>query len=156
LEDKNMHVAWTFLDKRSAAVNAIRAFKDMELIIEETPENLCEQQRLMVSPKSVKFSEMPGSPNPKGGEQRIAAMIDGIDVMKERYRQALEFMEWYKPAFDALTDTERTILTEMYQSATLRSGAISRLEKQLGYGHSQIDRLRSKALMRLAQLLYGV
>jgi len=151
-----MHVSWTFLDKRAAAVNAIRAYKDMEFIIETTPENIKEQKILMVSPKSAQLTGTPGMNDPRRGEQRIAAIIDEIDISRERYRQALEYVEWFEPAWKELTDTERLILTEFYMSATLRSGATKKLEQVLNYGHSQVDRLRSKALARFSQLLYGL
>jgi hypothetical protein len=152
-----MHVAWKFLDKRSAAVEAIRAYKDMAFIIENTAENIREQAVLMLSLPATRLTGLPPSPpDPTRGEQRLAVRIDEIDVSLERYRQALEYTEWFAPAWNALADTERTILAEFYMSETLRSGAAKKLEGLLNFSHSHIDRLRSKALSRFAQLLYGV
>jgi DNA-directed RNA polymerase specialized sigma subunit len=152
-----MHVSWTFLDKRSATINAIRAYNDMEVIIENTPDKIREKETLKLSPTTAQLSNMPPLlPDPKRGEARLVAIIDGISNMYERYRQAKEYMAWFNPAWNALEDIERTILTEIYQSSSMRSGASVRLEAKLNYSRSQVDRMRSKAVMRLSRLLFGV
>lgn len=44
----------------------------------------------------------------------LIACINEIDVLKERYRQALEYMDWFQPAWDALTEDEQYVLKEFY------------------------------------------
>ena len=151
-----MHVLWSFINKRDAVVSAVKAYRNMEAIIENTPDEVREQELSMVSPRASRLSGMPSSPNPKGGEQRIVSLINNIDTSRERYRQALEYMEWFVPAWNTLTDKESTILSEFYMSENLRSGATKRLSELLSYSHSHIERLKNKAITQLAHLLFGL
>jgi hypothetical protein len=149
-------IAWTYLDKKSASAEALKDYHAMDYIIQNHKNAVSEVRAGMTTIRSSVPDGMPHTPRPRAGEERLAAAIDTIDILKERYRQALEYMDWFTPAWEKLTDTEQTILTELYQSSSMRSGAIARLERILGYGHSQIDRLRSKALARFSHLLFGV
>ena len=40
--------------------------------------------------------------------------IEEIDILKERYRQAVEYMEWFQPAWDQLSEDERYVLDAIY------------------------------------------
>jgi hypothetical protein len=64
-------------------------------------------------------------------------------------------MRWFEPAWRALTDDERLILSEFYMSGNQRSGATYRLMGLLNYSESHIERMRAKALSGLRQMLYG-
>ena len=152
-----MTIAWIYLDKKSATVNVLKDYSDMEFIINSTPDDVADVRAKMTAVKAVAPTGAPptSSPNPHAGETRLAAQLDEIDVLKERYRQALEYMEWFQPAWDTLTETEQIILKEFYMGGNQRSGAGPRLETRLNYGHSQIERLRSKGLSRLSTLLFG-
>ncbi len=68
---------------------------------------------------------------------------------------AVEYMGWFEPAWKSLSDTDRLVLREYYMTDNRKSGATARLEARLNYGHSQIDRLRCKALSRLSFMLFG-
>ena len=92
---------------------------------------------------------------PAGRGRAAGEVADTLDVIQERYRQAVEYMGWFEPAWATLTDTEQMVLREFYMNGSLRSGAAARLQERLSYGHSQIDRIRSKALARLSHLLFG-
>jgi hypothetical protein len=85
----------------------------------------------------------------------LADSMDKLDVKQERYRQAIEFMGWFEPAWGSLTDDEQLVLREFYMGASLHSGANARLEVKLNYSHAQVDRYRKKALTRLSLLLFG-
>ena len=151
-----MSIAWIYLDKKSAAVSAIKDYNDMEFIINNTPDDIADVRSKMTTAKTPTVSDMPkGTPDPHAGEARLAAQLDELDIIKERYRRALEYMEWFRPAWEELAETERIILTEYYMAGNQKSGATKRLELRLNYGHSQIDNLRSKALSRLTVLLFG-
>ena len=151
-----MPIAWIYLDKKSATVDAMRDFNDMQFIIDDTPVDISDVRSQMITAKLPAPLDIPkGTPDPHAGEARLAASLDEIDILKERYRRALEYMEWFRPAWEVLTDDERMILKEFYMCSSMRSGASGRLEARLGYGRAQIDRYRSKALSRLAVLLFG-
>lgn len=96
-----------------------------------------------------------GTPDPHTGEARLAAQLDEIDVLVERYRHAMEYRAWFQPAWDALSDNDRLILSEFYMSGNVKSGACARLEQRLHCSAATVDRNRSKALSRLTLLLFG-
>ena len=47
---------------------------------------------------------MPKSRNPAAAENRIVDAIEEIDVLKERYRRAVEYMDWFRPAWEELSE----------------------------------------------------
>lgn len=85
----------------------------------------------------------------------MATQLDKIDILRDRYSQALEYMSWFEPAWSSLTDTEQYILSEFYPGDNQNSGATYRLMDELSYSESHAERLRSWALSHLRCLLYG-
>ena len=66
----------------------------------------------MVRIGGMRFEESAhGARNPQAGETQILHGIAEIDVLEERKRQAEEFMAWFQPAWDALGEDEKTVLT---------------------------------------------
>ena len=89
-----MNIIWQYLDKRSAAVNALKDYSSMAYILANTDEEIAQVHEDTTTLGSPAFTDMPGgSPNPQSGEMRIITAIDEIDVLRERYRQAKEYME---------------------------------------------------------------
>ena len=148
-------IAWKYIDKPSAAIAAIRDYSNMRNVINITPEDIKELYSRMISPRGSKVTGLPKAKNPHGHDDMLATSLDKLDVMQERYRQAIEFMTWFEPAWGTLADDEQLILREFYMGDSLRSGAGARLQAKLSYGHAQIERLRKKALSRLTMLLFG-
>jgi len=83
----------------------------------------------------------------RAGEEKTA--------MQQRYQQARKFMDWFEPAWGYLSATEQLVLREFYMRDSLRSGATARLQVKLGYSERNVDRIRGRALGKLAKLLYG-
>lgn len=148
-------IAWKYLNKPSATVSALQDYSTMREIINITPQETKELYDRMISPRAARITGLPSARNPQAGEEKLAKSLDELDILQERYRQAIEYMGWFEPAWAALTDEEQIVLREFYMSGSLRSGATARLQQQLNYGHSQVDRIRSKALSRLSHLLFG-
>ena len=110
-----MNIIWQYLDKRSAAVNALKDYSSMAYILAHTDEEITQVHEDTTTRGSPAFTDMPGgSPNPQSGEMRIITAIDEIDVLRERYRQAKEYMEWFQPAWDSLSEDERYVLEQFY------------------------------------------
>ena len=106
-----MNIIWHYLDKRGAAINALKDYGSMQYIIDHTDEEIDTVHDRMSSVGSPVLSDMPkGLHNPQANENRIIAAIDEIDVLKERYRQAVEYMDWFKPAWMALSEDEDLLL----------------------------------------------
>ena len=151
-----MTIAWIYLDKKLAAVDALKDYASMEYIINHHSGRLAEVKENMIALPSAVITGLPKQPNPHSGEDRLASSLDEIDVLKERYRRALQFMEWFAPAWNTLSEEEQLILTEFF----LREG-ISKAEALLNLGdilnieRAQVYRRKDKAVDHLALLLYG-
>lgn len=148
-------IAWKYLNKPSATVAAMQDYGTMREIINITPQETKELYDRMISVGGRQLTGLPTSWNPQAGEDRLVKSLDTLDVIQERYRQAVEYMSWFEPAWATLSDTEQMVLREFYMNGSLRSGANVRLQQSLNYSHAQVDRVRSKALARLSHLLFG-
>lgn len=125
-----MSIGWSYLDKRTAAIAALRDYPAMQNILAATPPAV----------KAVAEGDR------AGGEP---------SVLEQRYQQALSFMDWFGPAWEYLSPTEQLVLKEFYLRDSLRSGATARLQVKLGYSERTVERIRSRSLSKLAKLLYG-
>jgi hypothetical protein len=150
-----MMIALKYINKNAAAVAAIRDYNNMRFIINNTPQEIKEIYEKMTSPRSPKFSGIPTAHNPQAGTDKLAAQIDKLDILRERYSQAIEYMAWFEPAWASLTDTEQYILTEFYMNGNQKSGATYRLMEELNCSERTVERLRSSSLNHLRSLLFG-
>ncbi|GAB6174484.1 hypothetical protein JCM15765_39620 [Paradesulfitobacterium aromaticivorans] len=147
-------IALKYINKNAATVAAIRDYENMRFIINNTPQEIKDVYEQMISPRSPKLSGMPSIRNPQAGTDKLAAQIDKLDILRERYSLAIEYMAWFEPAWANLTDAEQHVLSEFYMTDNRKSGATYRLMNELNYSESHIERLRSNALNHLRSLLY--
>ena len=153
-----MRVGWVYLDKKAAVIRAVNDYTVMNQIILNYNTAIEEARTRMTAAHSPVLSLAPGSSNVlAAGEERIAETIDAISVIEERHNCAVEYMQWFLPAWHALSDVERVILSEFYHSENIsRNVLISNLSCELFIERAQIYRYKDKALERLAVLLYGL
>ncbi len=151
-----MNIVWQYLDKRAAAINALKDYSSMKYIIEHTDEDIATLNEEMSSPASPVLNGMPSTHDPKAGEKRLIACINEIDVLKERYRQALEYMDWFQPAWDALTEDEQYVLKEFYLDDEQKQiDAVYNICDRFNIERSSAYNKKNRALQHLALLLYG-
>jgi hypothetical protein len=152
-----MNIIWQYLDKRGAAINALKDYKSMEYIIKHTDEEIANIHDDLTTIGSPAFSDMPsGTHNPQSGEIRMAVAIDEIDVLRERYRQAKEYMEWFQPAWKTLNSEERFVLEQFYwEEETKQIDAVYNICDQLHVERSTAYNKKNRAVQHLALLLYG-
>ena len=151
-----MNIVWQYLDKRAAAINALKDYSSMKYIIEHTDEDIATLNEEMSSPASPVINGMPSTHDPKAGEKRFIACINEIDVLKERYRQALEYMDWFQPAWDALTEDEQYVLKEFYLDDEQKQiDAVYNICDHFNIERSSAYNKKNRALQHLALLLYG-
>ena len=91
-EVPGMSIIWKYLDKRSAAVDALKDYGSMKFIIGHTDDEIKSAYEKMEGISSPQLDGMPRSHNPQASEERIVKGIEEIDVLKERYRQAVEYI----------------------------------------------------------------
>lgn len=151
-----MTIAWIYLDKRTAAIDALKDYSSMEFIIQNHREDVEEIRERMMSLPSSMPTGLPRNKNPHAGEVRLAASLDEIDVLKERYRRALEYMEWFQPAWDTLSEDERFVLSEFYVNDDGKQiDAVGNICDRFHIERSSAYNKKNRALARLALLLYG-
>ena len=151
-----MSIMWKYLDKRSATIAAIKDYDAMQFIIGHTDEEVKAEREKMSSVRSPGGDGMPHAYNPSAAEDRIINGIEEIDILKERYRQAMEYMEWFQPAWDQLTEEERYVLETFYGDGnTYGSSAASYIAEYLHIEQPTDYKRKNRALDRLTVLLFG-
>jgi hypothetical protein len=151
-----MTIAWTYLDKRGAAVDALKDFASMEYIIANHADDEEAIREDMTAVSAPALGGQPSGHNPHAGEARLAAQLDEIDVLKERYRQALEYMTWFRPAWEQLSEDEQFILREFFLLEDItKTKAFINIRERLHIERTHVYRRKDKALEHLALLLYG-
>ena len=152
-----MNIIWHYLDKRTAAVNALKDYGSMQYIIEHTDEEINTVHDKISAVGSPVLSHMPtGCRNPQANEDRIIAGIDEVDVLKERYRQPVEYMDWFQPAWMALSEDERYVLQTFYWNEDERqTDAVYAVCDHFNIERSSAYNKKNRAIQHLALLLYG-
>ena len=85
-------IAWKYLNKPSATVAALQDYATMRDIINITPQETKELYDRMISTGGRQLTGLPTSWNPQANENRLVKCLDTLDVIQERYRQAVEYM----------------------------------------------------------------
>lgn len=150
-----MSIVWKYLDKRSAAVDALKDYGSMKFIIDHTDDEIKAAYQKMGGVSSPQYDGMPHSHNPQAGEDRIMKGIEEIDVLRERYRQAAEYMEWFVPAWNELTEDERYVLETFYSEDERQTDSIYDICDHFGIERSSAYNRKNRALGKLVTLLYG-
>jgi len=151
-----MTIAWTYLDKRRAAEDAIKDRGSMEYIIATHREDEAALREDLADPASSALSGLPGAHDPHAGEARLAGGIDEINVLQERYRRALEYMAWFKPAWDTLSEDDRFMLIAFYGNDEVnQTDAIGSICDRFHIERTSAYNKKNRALARLTLLLYG-
>ncbi len=82
---------------KSATVAALQDYATMRDIINITPQETKELYDRMISTGGRQLTGLPTSWNPQANENRLVKCLDTLDVIQERYRQAVEYMS-FEPA----------------------------------------------------------
>lgn len=151
-----MSIIWKYLDKRSAAVDALKDYRNMKFIIEHTDDEIKAAYEKMGGVGSPQPDGMPHAHNPHAVEDRMVKGIEEIDVLRERYRQAVEYMEWFLPAWEELSEDDRYVLDAFYsEDNEYGSSAADDIADYFGIERASAYRRKNRALAKLATLLFG-
>ena len=151
-----MSIMWKYLDKRQAAIAAIKDYESMQFIINTTDDEVKNTYDKMGSVASPRWDGMPRVHNPQAGEDRMLNLIEEIDVLKERYRQAVEYMNWFEPAWNQLSDEDRYVLETFYGDGdSYGSSAAYYIAEYLHVEQPTAYKRKNRALDRLTVLLFG-
>lgn len=150
-----MSIMWKYLDKKGAVIRALKDYNSMKFIIDNTDDEIKGLQDGMCTVAGPSLSGMPKVHNPQAGEDRIIRVLDEIDVLKERYRQAMEYMDWFQPAWDSLSEDERYVLETFYTDEDAGTGAVYVICDQYHIERSSAYNKKNRALDKLVVQLYG-
>ena len=151
-----MSIIWKYLDKRSAAVDALKDYSSMKFIIEHTDDEIKAAYEKMGGVSSPQSDGMPRMHNPHAVEDRMIKGIEEIDVLKERYRQAVEYMAWFLPAWEELSGDERYVLEAFYGDGNeYGSSVIYKIADHFHIEQSSAYNKKNRALHHLTILLFG-
>ena len=151
-----MSIIWKYLDKRSAAVDALKDYSNMKFIIEHTDDEIKAAYEKMGGVSSPQSDGMPHAHNPHAVEDRMIKGIEEIDILRERYRQAVEYMEWFLPAWEELSEDDRYVLDAFYnEDNEYGSGMADDVADYFGIERASAYRRKNRALPKLTTLLFG-
>lgn len=151
-----MSIIWKYLDKRTGAIEAIKDYGSMRFIINHTDKEIRTAYDKMGGVSSSRLDGMPHTCSPKAVEDRIIKGIEEIDVLKERYRQAIEYMKWFKPAWEQLSEDERYVLNTFYGvDNEYGRNIIYRITEHFHIEQSSAYNKKNRALNHLTVLLFG-
>ena len=148
-----MGIVWQYLDKRGATANALRDYGRMEFIISHTDDEIKAAYQKMGGISSPQPDGMPHTHNPHAAEDRMVKGIEEIDVLKERYREAVEFMAWFGPAWEQLTEDDRYVLECFYMGGN--GPAVNAVCERFQIERNSAYRRKNRALSKLTVMLYG-
>lgn len=150
-----MSVMWKYLDKRAAAIRALEDYENMQFIIDNTDDDIKTVREEMTGIGSPNMDGMPKSHNPQACEDKLIEEIEKIDILKERYRQAMEYMAWFKPAWEKLSEDERYVLNMFFQDNEYGTEAVKYVCDYFGIERNSAYKKKNRAMDHLELLLYG-
>jgi len=153
-----MSIAWRYLDKRSATIKALYDYSAMKHIVDTSQEDLSmeaeEIKSSLTNPSSSYSDGTPRANNPRAGESRIIHLINKLNADAERYQLAREYMNWFVPAWDHLSQEEQLILSLCYMTSDSKN-AMDTICTKLNVERANAYKKRGRALERLQMLLFG-
>lgn len=145
-----------YFDKRNGTIEAIKDYDNMQFIIDSTENEIRDAYEDMTSLKAVNLNGLPKAHNPKAGEDSIINSIEKISVLETRYNTAMEYMRWFGPAWQQLSEDERYILKTFYSSKYGdRLEAIYNICEKLNIERTTAYKRKNKALTKLEKMLFG-
>lgn len=152
-----MTVPLIYINKKSATIEALRDYGSMKHILQSYVDDAAEARDYLTAIHSPAITRIaPGAINAHGEDGRICRSLDLIDIVNDRYQQALEYIAWFQPAWEALSDEECFILSEFFiRNDGNKTDLVTSLCERLCLERTQVYRRREKALTHLSRLLYG-
>lgn len=147
-------IAYKYIDTKGATIAALRDYKNMRAIIDNTPEKVKETYTNMININAIQMNDVPQQSYVHYQEDKIIKSLDKINLLEERYKIALEYMKWFTPAWNSLNETEKMLLQAFYINK--KGNTYSYLQKELHYSERHIRRIKNNALQKLDSILYGI
>lgn len=150
-----MNVIVKYFNKRQGTIEALEDYSAMQAILDNTDQHIRESYEKLENISSPQLTGLPGAHNPKSGEERLVTGLDDITLLRERYADAKNYMEWFKPAWEALEEDAKFILKVCYLGGAPKGDAIEEICDRFHVERTTAYNKKNKALRQLAVLLFG-
>jgi len=151
-----MTIAWAYLNKTEAVDNVLKDYPIMQHIIAYHEEQVQAAREDMTAAPSSSLSGVPGAHDPHAGEKRVTAIIAEIDILQERYRRAREYMDWFLPAWNELSEDEQFVLSAFYHRKDgKQEEGVGDVCERFYIERASAHRKKCRAREKLTTLLYG-
>lgn len=153
-----MNIAWQYLDKKAATISALKDFDSMRRLMAQAREQMGEANARMTAVGQAVPRDMPRTGfQPHAGEDRVAGAIDEMDMLREKYRRARDYMVWFRTGWTALSEEERYVLKQFYMSdETRQTDKILDICEALSIERTTAYKKKDRALAHLSLMLYGI
>lgn len=102
------------------------------------------------------MDRIPHAHNPKAVGERVIQEIDEIDILRERYRQAVEFMNWFQPAWNEPSEDEQYVLDTFYRGGSAYGNNVTEMVAcTYEIENTTTHKRKNRALDYLQTLLFG-
>lgn len=95
-------------------MDALKNYGSMKFIIERTDDEIEAAYEKMGGIGSPQSDGMPRTHNTHAAEDRMIKGIEEINMLKEHYQQAMEYMVWPLPAWEKLSEDECYVMDAFY------------------------------------------
>jgi hypothetical protein len=150
-----------YFDKRQATVQAIQDYDSMKFIVDNKKTELDlkieEIDHNMGGVHSPTINDMPKIHNNNATEDRYIKGITDKDILTQRYNEAVEFLSWFEPAWNHLSEEDRYVLRTYYIDAAIigQGEAIYDISDHFKVERSSAYNKKNRAIEKLQVLLFG-
>lgn len=152
-----MSVIQKYIDWISSTKKVLENYNCMQAIIDHTNKQIKNAYENMENYSTTTVDDAFGLQSKQVGEDHIIRMMDKVDFIKKRYADACEFMAWFRPAWEALSDSERFILETFYMGdhQDAITAAVDIVAEKYSIARTAAYKRKERAVERLSVLLFG-
>ena len=140
-----------YFDIANTAEHLLKDYRDQEWSL-----TYCKQQikRLEAKAKRITSDLSKGHSKVYGNEAHFTDTVAEIDVYKQKYADAVDYFNGFNPAWERMTEDERSLLTARYIDKYMDSGSMKRIMQEMHLSKTQAYKLADDALNKFARYLF--
>lgn len=151
-----MGVRWNYLDKRDGTENVLRDFKDQDFILKTFDQNIKSLEVEMENLRMIVYDDPTGLHSKQTSESQLIQVMEEIEVVKRQRNEVEEYMAWFIPAWEQLSEDDQFVLLTFYiDGQAYGSNAAQIVMEHFHIEQSSAYNKKNRALTRLTKLLYG-
>lgn len=150
-----MNVIVKYFNKKQGTIEVLRDFDTMKSILATTKREVKESYDQLVGVGSPKVTGLPSAHNPKAGEERLVKGLDDIAILRDRYADAREYMDWFMDAWNQLDEDEQFVLRTCFDGYSTAEESIEAVCEHFNIERTSAYKKKNRALTRLSILLFG-